>query len=942
MAIRVRDLAKEFKISSSALMKHLKDLGVESKSPMSKIEDDIEIKIRARFNAERQAVRQRELDRRNYQQKVVQTRKREEAKSEPPKPAAAPTPVKTEPVKTEPAKSQPVETDKVKAEPVKAEPVKAQPVKTESVKTESVKTETAKDKPRQWIEHPTKKKKEDQEPDSQEKTSRPHPPRRTGSTAPPRTKQPEQKSTDKPKRDVTQPRFTQEKNYVPERQHSSDRQSPSTRRKPGETSTTPQNRRKPGSTDFQRDSRPPRSGARPHGPADDLIPKIELTLAEKNLLKESKKKKKNDYGQKDKHLKAKINSFKKNSRVKNVAPTEVEEAQITRNIKKTLASQSLKKKKYKKEDKQTDQQDAKITINEFTSVAELAKMMDVKPTEIIAKFFAMGKMVTINQRLDKESLELICSEFEFEVEFAEEYGAEILQKEEEIRESLEQVSRPPVVTIMGHVDHGKTAILDHIRNANVIAGESGGITQHIGAYQVKYNGHRITFLDTPGHEAFTAMRARGADVTDIAIIVVAANESVKTQTIEAIDHAKAAGKIMIIAINKIDLPEANIDRTINDLMKQGLYLENYGGQMLWVKCSAKTGEGIDDLMNMILLAAEMEEFTVPKDIPAKGIVIESRKDARMGTMATILLQEGVLKKGDNIVCGATYGKIRKMEDERNKELKKIGPSDVAVMFGLSEVPKAGDIINLVASDKIARQISSERKLIRQERENYLQKTNLENLFQKIKDAEMVEIKLIIKADTDGSVEALSDSFMKLSNEDIAINIIRKAVGGINEADVNLASTLDAIIIGFHIRSSNSARKLAEDENVEIKIYQIIYEAIEDIQKAMQGMMSPVLSEKLLGNARILEVFKIKKLGSIAGCRVEKGIITIDSLLRLFRNDILVHEGKVSSLRHYADEVKEVKVGSECGIGIANFHDLKENDIIEAYQMIEVEKKLDFS
>jgi len=641
-------------------------------------------------------------------------------------------------------------------------------------------------------------------------------------------------------------------------------------------------------------------------------------------------------------LKAKIKSFKKSGRAKNVAPTEVEEAQIARNIKKTLAGVSQKKKKYKKEDKQGNVQDSRLTINEFTSVAELAKLMEVKPTDIIAKFFGMGKMVTINQRLDKESLELICSEFEFEVEFAEEYGSEILQSEDdEERENLETEPRPPVVTIMGHVDHGKTAILDYIRKANVIAGESGGITQHIGAYQVEYNDERITFLDTPGHAAFTAMRARGADVTDIAVIVVAANESVKTQTIEAIDHAKAAGVTMIIAINKMDLPEANFDRTMTDLMKQGLYLENYGGQTLWVQCSAKTGEGIDDLLEMILLAAEVAEISVPIDIAAKGVVIESRKNARMGTMATILLQEGYLKKGDNIVCGATYGKIRKLEDERNKELKEIGPSDIAVLFGLNAVPKAGDVVNFAETEKIARQISTERKLIRQERENYMQKTNLDNLFQKIQDAKMAEIKLIIKADTDGSVEALSDSFMKLSNEEITINIIRKAVGGINEADVTLASTLDAIIIGFNIRSANAARKLADEEKVEIKIYQIIYEAIQDIQKAMQGMMAPVLQDKLLGNARVLEVFKIKKLGQIAGSRIEKGSVKRDALLRVFRNDILIHTGKVSSLKHYSEDVDEVKSGSECGIGIENYNDLKEDDIIEAYQIIEVENTLTF-
>jgi translation initiation factor IF-2 len=958
MAIRVRDLAKEFKISSSALMKHLKDLGVDIKSPMSKVEDDIETKIRARFNAEKAAVRQRELDRRNYQEKVVKTRTQNENKNRlvQMRPQAKPTP------------------------PRKRE-----------------------EKPAQWVEHTTKKEpqatgtsqtpaqKSAQKPAAdrqrgertdQSSDQRSRPPRRTGSNAPERSRPPQQRSNYRPADNRS---GGSDQRRAPQQQGDDRRYNNNAPRSgaPAYNSNRPNtggyqgnrpntggyqgsrpntggyqgsrpstggyqgNRPSTGGYQGNRPSTGGYQGNRPGGTGGYNRPgaktgpggkPLETTGTNREIVKKEPKKKKDNFGQKDKHLKAKIKNFKQGNRKSKIVPTEIEEAAISKNIKRTLAS-NPKKKKYKKEEKSQQALDTRILISEFTSVSELAKLMDIKSSDIIKKFFMMGKMVTINQRLDKESLELICSEFDREVKFAEEYGAEILQEDETVREDAEMVSRPPIVTIMGHVDHGKTAILDYIRKANVIAGEAGGITQHIGAYQVTHNDNKITFLDTPGHEAFTAMRARGADATDIAIIVVAANESVKLQTVEAIDHARAAGVTIIVAVNKIDLPEANIDRTVSDLMKQNLMLEGYGGETLWVPCSAKTGEGIDELLDTIILAAEVEEFTVPKDVKGKGIVIESRKDPRMGTMATILLQEGELAKGDSIVCGATYGKIRKMEDERNKELKKIQAADVAILFGLNDVPKAGDIINQMDNEKTARQISTERKLIRQERENFLQKTNLNNLFQKIKDAEMAEIKIIVKADTDGSVEALSDSFMKLSNEEVSLHIIRKAVGGINDADVSLASASDAIIIGFHVRASNTARKLAEDEKIEIKIYQIIYEAIEDIQKAMQGMMAPEFKEQLLGNAVIQQVFKIKKLGTIGGSRVEKGVITSDALLRLFRNDILIHEGSVSSLKHYSEDVTEVRAGSECGIGIQNYHDLKENDVIEAYKMVEVERTM---
>jgi translation initiation factor IF-2 len=806
MSIRLHQLAKEFKISTAALKKHLGDMGVVVKSHMSPLDDDVVAKIRAKFNEEVAAIKQRQHDSKTMHKKIV-LHKREEA--------------------------------------VKKLEKTAQPEKPVS-----------KDIP-VFVEKKIKK--------SQTRVTPNRPGQSTRVVKPVPKVKPIYKKLPTDKDKTAEPKFKE------------------------------------------------------HGNRED-------------------KAKTKSFEDKSKHLQAKKKSLKKPGRKKKFVPTEMEEAEISRNIKRTLSGGG-KKKKYKKDDKQQEVVDAKLVLNEFTSVSELAKMMNVAATEIITKFFMMGQMVTINQRLDKDSLEMICAEFEFDVEFEEEYGKEILEEQTEEVSNVEKIHRPPIVTVMGHVDHGKTAILDRIRSTNVVAGESGGITQHIGAYQVDYDNKRITFLDTPGHEAFAAMRARGANVTDIAVIVVAANESVKMQSIEAIDHAKAAGVTIIVAINKIDLKDANTDRVISDLMKQNVMMEGYGGETLWIECSAKTGQGINELLDSIVLTAEMLDLKAAHAVAGKGVVIESMKDQRMGTIATILLQEGTLTKSDSVVCGATFGRIRKLEDERGNELEILHPSDVAVVYGITDVPKAGDVLNQVANERTARQISTERKNIRREREKYQTKTNLDNLFQKIKENTMSEIKLIVKADTDGSVEALCDSFQKLATEEVAVNIIRKGVGGINEVDVNLASASDAIIIGFHVRANNATRKMAEDDNIEIKIYQIIYEAIEDIQNAMQGMLAPEIVDKHLGTAVVKQAFRIKKVGTIAGCAVEKGKITNSGLVRLYRDDILIHEGKLSSLKHYSEEVKEVKAGSECGIGIQAYNDIREGDIIENYIKEEVARKL---
>jgi len=646
-----------------------------------------------------------------------------------------------------------------------------------------------------------------------------------------------------------------------------------------------------------------------------------------------------DLGEKSRHIQAKIQNTKRRKKVEE-PPPEVDEATLEKNIKQTMTKQT--KKKYKKEDKKNlliDTGDG-INISEFTSVSELAKIIDVPPSDIITKFMQMGKMVTINQRLDKDSIVLICAEYEMNINFADEFGTDIIQDKIDDLDEIDERPRPPVVTIMGHVDHGKTSILDRIRNTKVVAGESGGITQHIGAYQAVHNNQRITFIDTPGHEAFTAMRARGANITDVAVIVVAANDGVKPQTVEAIDHAKAAGGVtIVIAINKIDLPDANIDKTIASLLEQNVYLEGYGGNVPWVKCSATTGAGIDELLEIILLSAEMKELKARFNGPGKGVVVEAEKNARMGSKATILLQEGILKKGDSIVVGSCFGNVRKIENERANELLQISPADVAVIYGLNDVPKAGDVLNVVDNERQARQIGGERHLIRQEREKFQGTTNLENLYSKIKQNEMTELHLIIKADVDGSVEALCDSLEKITSSEVKISIIRKSVGGIIEADVNLANASDAIIIGFNVRANNRAKKLAEDTGVEIKFYQIIFEAIDDIKKAILGLLAPVYKEKVLGHALVKQVFKIKKIGTIAGCSVEKGNVQSKSKIRLFRNDKVIYEGEMETLKHYNDNVKEVQAGSECGIMIKNYNDLKEGDIIECFVLEEMERQL---
>jgi translation initiation factor IF-2 len=846
LTIRVHELAKELKISTMALKKHLTDLGVNVKSHMSLVEDEVADKIRLKYKEQIDAEKRAERDRKRLIEMRQAAKAQKSAQEAETIKAEEPVPPVAEPVKEVPKKEEP--------KPVK-EPEKETPI-------------------------PVKEKPVEVKPEE-----KPHKP------APEKPK-----AVPKPKPEVIPP-----KTAAPAK-------------------------------------REPRKKQEPSAPSIKPIPtppSVEIKKEEKKFGKA--KISHEELGEKSKHKKAIISSTKK-AKQKLIETIEIDEAEISRNIKKTL-QKSSKRKKYHREAQYVEDRSNEIVIREFTSVSELAKIMNVSPSDIISKFFMMGQLVTMNQRLDRDSLEMICDEFKVDYRFEDEYGMDIIDKEREQYNNVKEEPRPPVVTIMGHVDHGKTSILDYIRNTNVVAGESGNITQHIGAYQIEINKHKITFLDTPGHEAFTAMRARGANVTDIAVIVISATEGVKAQTREAIDHAKAAGVSIILAINKVDLPEANVDKVIAQLMEIGVYPEQYGGDIPWCRTSVVTGEGILNLIELILLTAEILELKAKRDVPASGVVIEAGMDARMGPFATILMQEGTLHKGDIVVCGAVHGRIRKMENERGAELKVLYPSDVARVYGLSDTPKAGDILNQVDSEKTARNISTERQQIRLEREKYQNKSSLQNIFARIKEEQINTLNIILKTDTDGSAEALADSFQKLSNEEVSVNIIHKSVGGISEADVSLAAASDAIIIGFHVRPSHQARKLAEEEGVQIKLYQVIYDVIDDLQNALEGMLKPKYEEQVIGSAIVKQVFKIKRVGTIAGCQVDKGVIQANCKVRLYRNDVLVTEDTISSLKHYADDVKEVRAGSECGLTLANFSDIKEDDVLEAYIVNEVNKKL---
>jgi translation initiation factor IF-2 len=581
----------------------------------------------------------------------------------------------------------------------------------------------------------------------------------------------------------------------------------------------------------------------------------------------------------------------------------------------------------------------KITYTGSLTVGELAKKLHKEPSELIKKLMFLGVMATINQELDKDSIELIAGDYGVEVE--EEIVIDEMDFESYVEEDKEEdlQERPPVVTIMGHVDHGKTTLLDSIRHTKVTEGEAGGITQHIGAYQVETNRKKITFLDTPGHAAFTTMRARGAQVTDITILVVAADDGVMPQTKEAISHAKAAGVPIIVAVNKIDKEAANPDRVMQELTEFELVPEAWGGDTIFVNVSALAGTGIDELLEMILLVSEVEELKANPDKLARGTVIEAELDKGRGAVATLLVQAGTLKVGDPIVVGSSFGRVRAMVNDLGRRVKEVGPSTPVEITGLNEVPLAGDQFQAFADEKKARQIG-EARFSRQREENLAEnsKVSLDDLFNQIQQGEVKDINIIIKADVQGSVEAMRGSLEKIDVEGVKVNIIHTGVGAITEYDVMLASASNAIIIGFNVRPDVNAKRTAEAEKVDIRLHRVIYNAIDEIEAAMKGMLDPEFEEKVIGQVEVRTTFKVSKVGTIAGAYVTEGKVTRDSTVRLIRDGIVVYEGSINALKRFKDDAKEVAAGYECGITLENYNDIKEGDIIEAYVMEEIERK----
>ncbi|WP_439183948.1 translation initiation factor IF-2 [Carboxylicivirga taeanensis] len=635
--------------------------------------------------------------------------------------------------------------------------------------------------------------------------------------------------------------------------------------------------------------------------------------------------------------------------------TEVNEEDVQKQIKDTLARLTSKGKskgaKHRREKREmqsqrqqaelekADQEKSILKVTEFVTANELANMMDVQVNQIISTCMSLGMFVSINQRLDAETLALVAEEFGYTIEFVSADVVESIMEEEDKEEDL--IERPPIVTVMGHVDHGKTSLLDHIRKANVIAGEAGGITQHIGAYSVKReDGRQITFLDTPGHEAFTAMRARGAQVTDIAIIIVAADDNVMPQTVEAINHAAAAGVPIVFAINKIDKPGANPDRIREELANMNYLVEDWGGKYQCQEISAKNGVNIDELLEKVLLEADLLELRANPNKRAIGSVIESSLDKGRGYVTTLLVQSGTMRVGDMMLSGSHYGHVKAMFNERNQKVDEVGPSEPALVLGLNGAPQAGERFNIMEDEREAKDIATKREQLQREQGMRTKKhITLDEIGRRIAIGNFQELNVIVKGDVDGSIEALSDSLIKLSTEEIQVNVIHKAVGQISESDIMLATASNAIVIGFQVRPSIAARRIAEKEEIDIRLYSIIYDAIEELKSAMEGMLSPEIKEEITATIEIRETFKITKVGTIAGCMVKEGKIKRNNKIRLIREGIVVYTGELGSLKRFKDDVKEVAAGYECGLNIEKYNDIKVGDIVEAYEEVEVSRKL---
>lgn len=684
---------------------------------------------------------------------------------------------------------------------------------------------------------------------------------------------------------------------------------------------------------------------------------IEKTAQQNNGSNNGDKQRNNNNGGNNSRRNDRNQRGQNNDRAKRPVHNEVNEEDVQKQIKETLARLTAKDKNQKKgvkwrkekreavatREREAHEQEAAeskvLKLTEFVTANDLASMMDVPVNNVIATCMNLGVMVSINQRLDAETINIVAEEFGFKTEYVSAEVVEAITQEADSEDDLEE--RPPIVTVMGHVDHGKTSLLDYIRNANVIAGEAGGITQHIGAYNVKLaDGRHITFLDTPGHEAFTAMRARGAKVTDLCIIIVAADDNVMPQTVEAINHASAAGVPMVFAINKIDKPTANPDKIKEELAGMNYLVEDWGGKYQSQDISAKKGIGVDELMEKVLLEAELLELKANPHRPATGSIIESSLDKGRGYVATVLVQNGTLRVGDIILAGTHFGKVKAMFNERNQRIKEAGPAEPALILGLNGAPQAGDTFNVMETEQEAREIATKREQLQRELGLRTKKIlTLEDIGRRRAIGNFQELNIIVKGDVDGSIEALSDSLIKLSTEEIQVNVLHKAVGAISESDVTLAAASDAIIIGFQVRPSLAARRAAEKEGVQIRLYSVIYQAIEEVKDAMEGMLAPEIKEEVTGNAEVLQAYHISKVGTVAGCMVRDGRIKRGSKVRLIRDGIVKYTGELASLKRFKDDVKEVVSGYDCGLSIAGYNDIHEGDFIEAFEEVEVKKTL---
>ena len=658
----------------------------------------------------------------------------------------------------------------------------------------------------------------------------------------------------------------------------------------------------------------------------------EVSLLDKHFGKTSKNDKQDKNPQNNNQQKNNQNNKQKNSSQKNNPGKKQKSGKPNKNQQKQADQKPVAANDSQSAEEKT------FTYEEGITVGELAEKIGTDASTVIKDLFMLGVAANINQSLEKESVELIADNYGFTAEEETQEDEAALENYFELDEASLTEERPSVVTIMGHVDHGKTTLLDSIRETKVTAGEAGGITQHIGAYQIEANGKKITFLDTPGHAAFTTMRARGAQVTDITILVVAADDGVMPQTIEALNHAKAAGVPIIVAVNKIDKPTANPDRVMTELGEHGLYPEDWGGDTIFVPLSALSGEGIDDLLEMITLVGEVEELKTQSDRPAIGTVIEAELDKSRGPAASLLVQHGTLKVGDSLVVGNTYGKVRAMVNDLGQRIKSAGPSTPVEITGLNDVPLAGDRFVVFEDDKKARAIGESRqtdKIVREREQT--QKVSLDNLFEQMKEGETKDLNIIIKGDVQGSVEALSASLLKIDVEGVNVRIIHTGVGAINESDVTLANASNAIIIGFNVRPDVNAKRAAEQQKIDMRLHRIIYKVIEEIEQAMKGMLDPEYEEQVIGNVEVRQTFKVSKVGTIAGSYVTDGRITRDSGVRVIREGIVIYEGELDTLKRFQDDAKEVTAGYECGITIKNFNDLKEGDQIEPYIMVEIER-----